>query len=109
MNERAEKIKDAAREIAGCDITIRVGEVEPMLAAGWDAIPAGTVVYANFLRLDSATKIYIKASGTEITGKVKTQDGWIEKTATIPNDIIKNQMLDSYITRSIIGASKEDF
>lgn len=107
MEARAEKIKRDAREIAGCDITIRTGEVEPMLAAGWDAIPVGTVVYANTIRIDGASKIYIKASNTEITGKVKTANGWIEKTATMPNETIKNNMLDSYITRSIIGARKD--
>lgn len=106
MDQRAEQIKDAARKIAGCDITIRVGEIEPMLAAGWDAVPMGAVVYANTLRIDGATKIYIKASDTEITGKVKAAGGWITKTAAMPNDTVKNQMLDSYITRSIIGAKK---
>lgn len=109
MEKRIEAIKEAARQIAGCDITIRVGEVEPMLKAGWDAIPVGTIVYANTLRIDGATKIYIKASDAEITGRIKTVNGWVEKTATIPNDTIKNNMLDSYITRTIIGykAKKE--
>jgi hypothetical protein len=107
MDQRAEQIKDAARKIAGCDITIRVGEVEPMLVAGWDAILVGSVVYANTIRVDDASKIYIKASATEITGKIKSPaGGWIEKTAAMPNDVVKNQMLDSYITRTIIGARK---
>jgi len=106
MDQRAEQIKNAACKIAGCDITIRTGEVEPMLTAGWSAIPVGAVVYADSLRIDGASKIYIKASDTEITGKVKTAGGWIEKTAVMPNDTVKNQMLDSYITRSIIGAKK---
>jgi len=106
MKARAEQIKEAARKIAGCDITVRVGEVEPMLAAGWGAIPAGTIVYANTVRIDTATKIYIKASDTEITAKANTPNGWIEKTATIPNDAVKDNMLDSYITRAIIGAKK---
>jgi len=104
--DRAEKIKQDARNIAGCDITIRTGEVEPLLAAGWDAIPTGTIVYADTIRIDGASKIYIKASATEITGKVKRDGIWIEKTAAMPNDAVKNQMLDSYITRSIIGAKK---
>lgn len=107
MNERAEKIKEAARQIAGCDITVRTSEVEPLLIAGWEKIPAGTVVYADTIRIDGATKIYIKSSATEITGKVKTASGWAEKTAAMPNDTVKNQMLDSYITRTIIGARKE--
>lgn len=103
MEKRIEAIKEAARQIAGCDITIRVGEVEPMLTAGWDAIPAGTIVYADTLRMDAAVRIYIKASNTEITGRIKTANGWVEKTAAMPNDTIKNNMLDSYITRTIIG------
>lgn len=106
MYQRAEQIKNAARKIAGCDITIRVGDVEPMLTAGWSIIPVGAVVYSDTLRIDGASKIYIKASDTEITGKVKTAGRWIEKTAVMPNDTVKNQMLDSYITRSIIGAKK---
>lgn len=106
MEKRAEKIKDDARKIAGCDITVRVGEVEPMLLAGWEAIPVNTVVYANVLRVDDATKIYVKASDTEITGKIKTANGWVVKTAVMPNDTVRDQMLDSYITRSIIGARK---
>ncbi len=105
INERAEKIKDAARKIAGCDITIRVGEVEPMLAAGWEKILVGTVLYANSIRIDDASKIYIKASATEMTARAKTTNGWIEKTVKIP-DSKKDDLLDSYITRSIIGAKK---
>lgn len=104
MRQRAEQIKEDARKIAGCDITVRTGEVEPMLTAGWSAIPVGTVVYADAIRIDGASKIYIKASETEITGKAKTASGWITKTAAMPNEAVKNQMLDSYITRSIIGA-----
>jgi len=106
MNERAEKIKEAARQIAGCDITVRTSEVEPLLIAGWEKIPAGTVVYADTIRIDGATKIYTKASSTDITAKVKTPKGWIEKTAALPNDTVKDSMLDSYITRTIIGAKK---
>lgn len=108
MKQRAEQIKNAARNIAGCDITIRTGEVEPMLAAGWDAIPVGAVVYADTVRVDGASKIYVKAGNAEITGQVMTANGWITKTATIPSDAVKNQMLDSYITRSIIGAKKQE-
>lgn len=105
MNERAEKIKDAARKIAGCDITVRVGEVEPMLAAGWDAIPVGTVIWADNIRIDGASKLYYKANEAEMTAKAKTPKGWVEKTVAIP-DGKKDDLLDSYITRSIIGAKK---
>jgi len=103
MKKRIEAIKEAARQIAGCDVTIRMGEIEPMLTAGWGAIPVGTILYANTLRIGDAVKIYIKASDTEMTAKLKTATGWVEKTATIPNDTIKDNLLDGYITRTIIG------
>jgi hypothetical protein len=105
MNERVEKIRESAHKIAGCDITIRVGEIEPMLSAGWDAIPVGTIVWADSIRIDGATKMYCKASDSEMTAKGKTANGWIEKTVTIPAEK-KDDLLDSYITRSIIGAKK---
>jgi hypothetical protein len=105
MTERAEKIKDAARGIAGCDIMIRGGEVEPMLLAGWEAIPVGAVLWADNIRIDGASKMYIKTSATQMTAKGKNASGWIEKTVEIP-DGKKDDLLDSYITRSIIGAKK---
>ena len=105
MNQRAEQIKDAARKIAGCDITIRTGEVEPMLTAGWDAIPVGAILWADNIRIDGAAKMYYKVSDSDMTAKAKTPKGWIEKTVAIP-DGKKDDLLDSYITRSIIGAKK---
>ncbi|MFA5240352.1 MAG: hypothetical protein WC476_11695 [Phycisphaerae bacterium] len=102
MNQRAEQIKDAARKIAGCDITIRVGEVEPMLIAGWDAIPVGSVVWADCLRLDGAKKLYRKTSATEITAEI---GGRPVKTAAVSANQI-DSMVDSFITRSIVGAKK---
>ena len=105
MNERAEKIREAAHKIAGCDITIRGGEIEPMLVAGWDGITTGTILWADNIRIDGASKMYIKHSDTEMTAKANTTKGWIEKIVTIP-DGKKDDLLDSYITRSIIGAKK---
>jgi hypothetical protein len=101
MNERAEKIREGARKIASCDITIRIGEIEPMLTAGWNAIPIGSVVWADFLHLPDATRIYRKTGADEIAA----EQGGKSKVAIVA-DAQKENLLESYITRYIIGPKK---
>lgn len=87
-----EQIIEAARKIAGCDITVRTGEVDDILQAGWAGIANGTKIG--------------RAPGRDMF-KVSDAEAKINGKTIILSEPQKVALVDIYASYEIVGARKK--